>query len=272
MPESKIKEKSWKKELERPIYENWKRSKAYKFNPNSHKPIYSIDTPPPYVNAPVHMGHETTYILMDMFARFRRMKGFEVLFPLGLDRNGLPIEMATEKKFKIAINDVSREAFIKLCKQLLEEFSLKSTETFFRSGISFSSWEIGDEPGDVYLTDSDEYRKLTQATFIDLWNAGLVYQDKRLNNWCPGCQITVADNEVDHADIKTFLNYIKVKVKETGEHLTIATTRPELLCTAGMIVYHPTDKRYIHLKGNTAIIPIYNLEIPIQPHPIAKPE
>ena len=206
--EPKLAETNWNKELEKGIYDEWKKSKAYKFDSKTKKKIYSIDTPPPYVNAPVHMGHCTTYILMDMFARFKRMTGFEVLFPLGLDRNGLPIEIATEKKFNVRPGSVPREKFIEYCKKLLEEFSLKSTETFLRSGISFSSWEIGKNPGDVYLTDSDDYRALTQSTFIDLWKKGLVYEDKRLNNYCPGCRTTVADNEVDHIDLKTFLYHV----------------------------------------------------------------
>ena len=272
VPAPPLKEVGWSKEFERPIYEEWKNSKIYRFDPSSKKPIYSMDTPPPYVNAPVHMGHCTTYILMDMFARFKRMTGHEVLFPLGLDRNGLPIEMAAEKKFNINPTKVSREEFIGYCKKLLEEFSTKSTESFLRSGIGFSSWETGNRPGDIYFTDSDEYRKLTQSTFIDLWKAGLIYEDKRLNNYCVGCRTTVADNEVDHKDVKTFLSHIKVKVKESKDEIVIATTRPELLCTAAMIVYHPDDKRYQHLNGKKAIIPIYNIEVPIQPHPIANPE
>ena len=268
----KLKAAGWSREFEKPIYEEWKSSKIYSFNKGSKKKIYSIDTPPPYVNAPIHMGHVTTYTLMDMFARFQRMMGKEVLFPLGLDRNGLPIEVAAEKKFGINPGKAPREEFIQACKKLLEQFSLESTNTFLKAGISFNSWEIGNKPGDIYLTDSDEYRALTQSTFIDLWEKGLVYEDRRLNNYCAGCRTTVADNEVDHVELKTFLNEIKFKVKETGEAITIATTRPELLCTAGMVVYNPDDKRYQHLKNKTAVVPIYNLEIPISPHPIAKPE
>ncbi len=270
--EPKLQEPNWSKQFEKPIYQEWKKSKTYLFDQKSKKPIYSVDTPPPYVNAPIHMGHATTYILMDMFARFHRMIGEEVLFPLGLDRNGLPIEVAAQKKFNITPGKVSREEFIQACKKLLEEFSLKSTETFLKAGIGFNSWEIGKKPGDVYQTDSDEYRALTQATFIDLWKKGMVYLDDRMNNYCPGCRTTLADNEVDHADMKTFLNEIKFKVKGSKEEIIIATTRPELMCKAGIVVYHPDDKRYQHLKGKTAVVPIYNLEIPIQPHPIAKQE
>src|SRR3990167_8522857 len=104
--QSKIAEKNWNKELEKSIYSLWKDKELYKFDKKSKNPVYSIDTPPPYVNMPIHIGQATTYVLMDMFARYRRMKGFNVLFPLGLDRNGLPIEMAAEKKFNISPSKV----------------------------------------------------------------------------------------------------------------------------------------------------------------------
>ena len=94
-----ITEKNWAKEMESAIIEKWRNKKSFKFDKKSKLPVYSIDTPPPYVNTPIHIGHATTYVLMDMFARFHRMTGHNVLFPLGLDRNGLPIEIATEKRF-----------------------------------------------------------------------------------------------------------------------------------------------------------------------------
>jgi len=270
MLKPKLQGKHWEKEFEKPIYELFKKNKIYKFNKNTKKPIYSIDTPPPYVNAPVHIGQATTYVLMDMFARFKRMLGYEVLFPLGLDKNGLPIEMAAEKRFKIKLHNTPREKFLKLCKKILEESSTASLETFLRSGISFNSWKIGKDIGEVYETDSQEYRKLTQSTFIDLWNKGLIYEDKRINNYCPGCQTTLADAEIEYANLSSIFNDVKFKVKETGETLIISTTRPELICTCAMIIYNPKDSRYKHLKNKTAITPIYNKEIPIKPHPMAK--
>ena len=169
----KLEEKSWTKEMEKAVYEEWKNSKRYAF-PNSGRPVFSIDTPPPYVNTPVHIGHATTYTLMDMFARFHRMIGHDVLFPLGLDRNGLPIEMAAEKRFGVSLIDVSREEFIDMCKKVLEEASQESIDSFLKLGISFNSWNAGTGIGDIYLTDSKEYRTLTQATFIDLWKRGLI--------------------------------------------------------------------------------------------------
>lgn len=270
--EPKIKGKRWSKDFEKPIYEGWKRRKAYAFDPKSKKPVFSIDTPPPYVNTPVHIGQATTYVLMDFFARFRRMTGHEVLFPLGLDRNGLPIEMAAEKRFKVKLTGLDRDKALKLCESILKEASTASTETFLRSGISFNSWELGKGIGDVYYTDSPEYRSLTQDTFIDLWKKGLVYEDARVTNFCPGCQTTIADAEVEYEELPTAFNDIKFKVKETGEEIIIGTTRPELVCTIGMVIYNPEDTRYARLEGKTAVAPIFNKEVPIRAHPSAEME
>ncbi len=269
MEEPRLKEKRWMQEFEKEIYEKWKKEKKYVFDCNTKKKIFSIDTPPPYVNSPVHIGQATTYVLMDFFARFRRMIGQEVLFPLGLDRNGLPIEMAAEKKFGIKLTDLPREKAVEHCEKILEESSLASTDTFLKSGISFNSWTLGEEAGEVYYTDSPSYRTLTQETFIDMWNKGLVYEDKRANNWCPGCQTTIADAEIDYEDLPSFFNEVKFKVKETGQDITIATTRPELICSCGMIIFNPQDERYKELDGKTAITPIYEKEVLIKAHPAA---
>lgn len=272
MGETKLTEKRWSKELEVPIYEQWKNEGPYAFHIDDDRPVFSIDTPPPYVNTPVHIGQVTTYVLMDMFARYRRMRGYNVLFPLGLDRNGLPIEMAAEKKNKVKLTDVKREEALAMCRAVLEESSMASVESFLRCGISFNSWELGTAIGDVYQTDSADYRSLTQDTFIDLWGRGLIYEDERVNNWCPGCQTTLADAEVAYEDHSSKFNDIIFKIKETGEDIIIGTTRPELVCTCAMVIYHPDDDRYKHLEGKTAITPLFNHEIPIQAHPLADPE
>ncbi|MBI5066454.1 valine--tRNA ligase [Candidatus Woesearchaeota archaeon] len=267
----KLKEKTWTKELEQPIYQAWKTQKVNAFKKDT-RPIFSIDTPPPYVNAPVHIGQVTTYNLMDMFARYKRMQGYNVLFPLGLDRNGLPIEMAAEKEFKVKLTDIAREKALEYCNKILEKASLASVESFLRCGISFNSWDIGTGIGEIYETDSADYRAMTQETFIELFNKGLIYEDSRINNFCPGCQTTLADSEVDYLDKPTKFNDIVFKVKETKEELVIGTTRPELVCTCGMVIYHPDDERYKHLKGKTAITPIFGKEVPIKPHPLADPK
>src|SRR3989344_3123020 len=139
--------KNWSPEVEKSIIEKWENSEMFKFDQKSKKKIYSIDTPPPYVNAPIHIGQAITYCYMDFFARFKRMKGFSVLFPLGLDRNGLPIEMAAQRKFNVFPEDVGREKFIEYCKKILQEASTASTDTFSDLGISFSSYEFGNKIG-----------------------------------------------------------------------------------------------------------------------------
>lgn len=262
--------KNWSVEIEKKITDEWKQSTQWKFNPETKKKVYSIDTPPPYVNTPIHMGHAVTYVYMDAFARYQRMKGREVLFPLGLDRNGLPIEIATEKKFDVSPFHIGRAKFLELCEKLLAEASSASTDSFAQLGISFNSYKKGNTLGDMYHTDDAAYRALTQATFIGLFKKNLVYEDVRINNWDPRLRTTIADSEIEYKEVPSTFNHITWTVKETGEKITIATTRPELLCSCAMVIYNPDDERYQHLEGKTAIVPLYGLEVPIHEHPLAK--
>ena len=264
--------KNWGPEIEGKIVEKWKNLNQFKFDRQTKKKIYSIDTPPPYVNTPIHMGHAVTYCFMDMFARFRRMKNFEVIFPLGLDRNGLPIEIAAEKKFGISANKVGRKEFIESCEKLLNQTSAASIDSFAKLGISFTSYKQSDDIGAIYLTDSPEYRALTQLTFIELYKKGLIYEDSRINNWDPALRTTIADSEIEYKDIPSTFNHVKWKVKETGEEIIIATTRPELICTCGMVIFNPDDKRYKKLDGKKVISPIFGKEILIKAHPLADKE
>jgi len=262
--------KNWTPDIEKDIVDKWKKLEMFKVDPDSNRKIYSIDTPPPYVNAPVHIGQAVTYAYMDFFARFKRMKGFDVLFPLGLDRNGLPIEIGVEKKFNVSLFNLSREEILNYCKKLLEETSNETQDTFVKLGISFTSYKEGKHLGAVYKTDSEEYRKVTQSTFLDLFKKGLIYEATRINNWDPKLQTTLADSEIEYKEIPSTFNYVKWKVKETGKDIIIATTRPELICTCGMVIFHPDDERYKNLVGKTAISPIFEKKVPIMAHPSAK--
>ncbi|MDO8624865.1 MAG: class I tRNA ligase family protein, partial [Candidatus Diapherotrites archaeon] len=114
------------------------------------------------------------------------------------------------------------------------------------------------------------YRALTQDTFIDLYHKGLIYEDDRINNYCPGCATTIADAEIEYVDKPSAFNDIIFRVKETGERIIIGTTRPELVATCAMIIYNPEDERYTHLAGKTAITPVFNREVPIKAHNIAQ--
>jgi valyl-tRNA synthetase len=266
----KIDVKRFTKEMALEIFKEMKEQDFYNFKEDSKKPVYSIDTPPPYINSPVHIGHASTYVIMDFIARFKRMTGYNVLFPLGLDQNGLPIELSAEKKYKIEFTKITREEAIKYCRKLLDETTSESLDSFFQSGIRFSSWTHGENIGDIYQTDSPSYRAVTQATFIDLWNKGLIYEDAKVVNWDPKLQTTVSDSEIIYEDRPGNFYNIVFKEKESGEEVIIGTTRPELICTCGMVIYNPKDDRYKHLEGKTLITPIFNKEIPVKAHPSAE--
>ncbi len=265
-----ISEKRFTKEMELSIYEQWKNDNAFGFNENTDKEVYSIDTPPPYINSPVHIGHASTYTIMDFIARFQRMIGKEVLFPLGLDQNGLPIEISAEKKYNVNFTKLSRDEAIEYCRKLLNETTSESVDSFFKCGIGFSSWKEGEKIGDIYQTDSPSYRAVTQSTFIDLWEKGLIYEDSKVVNWDPKLQTTVSDSEIIYEDRPGFFHDIVFKEKDTGEEVIIGTTRPELVCTCGMVIFHPDDQRYKHLEGKTLITPYFNKEVICKSHPVAE--
>jgi valyl-tRNA synthetase len=265
-----IKEKSFTKEMELAIFEEWKKDDTYKFNENTEKKVYSIDTPPPYINSPIHIGHASTYIIMDFIARYRRMTGQEVLFPLGLDQNGLPIEISAEKKYKVDFTKLTRDEAVGYCRKLLDETSAESINSFAKCGIMFNSWSEGEKIGDMYQTDSKSYRAVTQATFIDLWNKNLIYEANKVVNWDPKLQTTVSDAEIIYEDRPGFFHDIVFKVKDTNEEVIIGTTRPELICSCAMVIFNPNDERYLHLEGKTLITPYFNKEVPCKSHTAAE--
>lgn len=260
----KIKEKRWSAKIEKKVLESWKRDDIYRFDESSGKPFFSIDTPPPYASGRWHVGGAAHYAQIDMVARYFRMKGYEVLFPFGVDRNGLPVEVEVEKAHRVSLHETPREEFLGLCKSFLDKVEGNIISIAERLGMSCDLKRY-------YKTDSPEYRRITQATFIELWKKGLVYEDERPTNWCPVCKTTIADAEVDYEEKLTDLYYIRFRL-EDGDSITVATTRPELLCTCAAIIYNPKDERYSYLKGKKAVIPIFKKKVPTFSHPYAKPE
>ena len=253
---------------EKKLFELWQEEELFNFDESSEKPLFTIDTPPPYTNGTWHIGGAIHYSSIDMIARTMRMKGYEVLFPMGLDRNGLPIETQTEKEFSIDMHKTPREEFLELCNKLLDKYGSRILTLTKRLGLSCNSfaWEK------IYKTDERQYRAFTQATFIELFKKGLIYEDDRPANWDPILQTTIADAEIEYINKKHILYGIKLDLEKSSETIEISTTRPELFPSIGIIIYNPADTRYQHLNGKTAIIPIWNLKAPILPHPYAKPD
>ena len=252
--------KGWSKEMEKAVAKSWKYSLP------KAKRLFTIDTPPPYPSGrPWHIGAAAHYAQIDMIARTARMLDKPVYFPVGMDRNGLPVERYTEKKYNVDMHKLAREEFIKLCSTALDDLEEEMIGIMMSMGMSCDF-------GNHYRTDSKEYRALTQATFIELFNRGLIYEATRPNNYCVGCKTTIADAEVEYKELPTELVYIKFKVKETGRDIIIATTRPELLCSCQLVIFNPKDSRYVSLNNKHAIIPIFNREVKISAHPYAKME
>jgi len=262
----KIKEVRWNINWEKEIFQKWKRERMFVFNIQTKKRIFSIDTPPPYPSGAIwHIGAAAHYSQIDMIARTARMMGFETYFPIGIDRNGIPVERYTEQKHNIRMLDTPREKFIELAKVALDDLEAEMI------GIMKSMGMSGDFDN-YYRTDSEEYRKLTQATFIKMWKQGMIYEDTRPNNYCVDCRTTVADADIEYEELPSQLVYVKWKVKETNEEIVIATTRPELIVSCQAVIVNPNDDRHKHLVGQHAVIPIYRREVPIIAHSAASME
>jgi len=193
------------------------------------------------------------------------MLGFETYFPIGIDRNGIPVENYTEKKHNIRMHETPREKFIELARVALDDLEAEMI------GIMKSMGMSGDFDN-YYRTDSDSYRALTQATFIQLWKKGMIYEATRPNNYCTDCRTTVADADIEYEELPSQLVYVKWKVKETNEEIVIATTRPELIVACQVVIVNPNDDRHKHLIDQHAVTPIYRKEVPIVAHTAASPE
>lgn len=255
--EPKIQEKVWDPKLESNIRKKWEDSKLYEFHSDTDG--YTIDTPPPYPSGrPWHIGAAAHYAQIDMIARTARMNGKNVYFPIGIDRNGLPVELYTEKKHGIRMRETERGKFLNLCKDALDDLEAEMIQIMKNLGLSCDF-------DNYYRTDSEEYRALTQATFIELWKNDSIYLATRPNNydWVTGT--TIADAEIIYEELPTKLVYMKFKTKD-GKEVIIASTRPELLCACKAVIVNPEDVRYTDMIGTKITVPISNQEVEIQAH------
>ncbi len=234
----------------------WSKENLYKWDSKTtREQVFSIDTPPPTVSGSLHMGHVYSYTQTDFVARYQRMTGKNVFYPIGFDDNGLPTERLVEKIKKIKAKDFSREEFINICHEVISEEEEKYKDLFKSLGISFD-WGL------QYQTISQESQKLSQLSFVDLYNKGKVYRKFGPSFWDAKDQTAIAQAENVDVEHEGIFNDIKFKTTE-GSEIVIATTRPELLCACVAVFYHPDDLRYNKLKGKQAVIPIYDHEVPI---------
>jgi len=263
-----IEEKAWNVELEREVLEDLEDEPVDHVTREDREAgaeVFAVDTPPPYPSGTWHIGAVAQYSLIDVIARSRRMMGEKVLFPWGVDRNGINIEQVVEEESGRKLEDWDREAFLEECRDAIDDVTDELEETAHRIAMS-CDFE------NKYQTDDPEYRAMTQAGFIELFHDGHIVEELRPNNYDPELGTTIADAEVFHEERTADLVYVEWDVRETGETIEVATTRPELICACQAVLVHPDDERYEHLVGTHAEVPFYEREVEIRAHPHVDPD
>ncbi len=244
-------------EIEPKWQQKWRDLKIYNFKRDDHKTqTYVIDTPPPYPSGEFHIGTALNWTYFDIVARYKRMRGLNVLYPQGWDCHGLPTEVQVEKRYGIRKGDLPAEKFRELCVNLTEENIVHMREEMNSLGFSID-WST------EYRTMDPSYYCKTQLSFVQLYKKGLIYRGEHPVNWCPRCETAIADAEVEYEDRSTSLNYIKFKLAGRDGSLTIATTRPEYLPACVVVAVHPGDERYGKFVGSKLEVPPFGQVVEI---------
>ncbi len=242
--------------IEEKWLKKWEEWGVYRFDREDRdKPTYCINTPPPYPSGEFHVGNALNHSYIDFVARYKRMRGYNVLFPQGWDCHGLPTEVRVERAIGKSKSEVPKEYFYKLCVEFTKNWIKPMKEAIRRLGCSID-WTS------EYETMNPDYWRRTQLSFIEMYRKGLAYRGVHPVHWCPRCETALAEAEVEYRAERRHLVYFKFKLEEGGE-ITVASTRPELLVSCVSLLVHPEDNRYKNLIGKKAIVPLYNRVIPI---------
>ena len=227
----------------------------YDWNDKTRIP-FSIDTPPPYPSGEFHMGNVLNWTYFDIVARYKRMQGYNVLFPQGWDCHGLGIEIQVEKARNIRKRDVPPDQFRAWCIELVEKYIAMMKEGILKLGTSID-WTT------EYKTMNPDYWRRTQLSFIQLYQKGFMYQGTHPVNWCPRDETAIADAEVDHVKKDGFLHYIKYFLEGSSEYLLVATSRPEFIPACVAVEVNPKDERYAKYVGRKISVPLMNRSVTI---------
>lgn len=248
---------------EKKITEKWLSQKTYSHSNHPGK-LFSIDTPPPTVSGALHIGHIFSYTQTDFIARFARMNGYSVFYPFGFDDNGLPTERFVEKKFGVSAHKIGRSAFIKQCLDASRQAQEEFTTLWQKMGLS-ADWDY------TYSTISPEVRKISQESFLLLYEKGLMYRGYEPALYCTTCRTSFAQAELDHVDLPSLFTTLAFKTID-GKELNIATTRPELLSSCVALFFHPDDERYQYLKNSFVNVPLFGHKVPILSDELVNPQ
>lgn len=246
-------------EFEDEIYKNWEEKGYFKPSGDKTKESYCIMMPPPNVTGKLHMGHALDGTLQDILIRYKRMQGFNTLWLPGTDHAAISTEVKIIEKLKeegIDKHDLGREKFLERAWDWTKEYGGTIVKQQKKLGCS-ADWSR------ARFTMDEGLSKAVLVVFKKLYDKGYIYKGKRMINWCPCCNTSISDAEVEYEEEPTHLWHIKYKVVGEDRYLTVATTRPETMLGDTAVAVHPDDERYKDLIGKKCILPIMNKEIPI---------
>ncbi|MFC4359870.1 valine--tRNA ligase [Halobium salinum] len=233
--------------------------------------VFSIDTPPPTVSGSLHWGHVYGSILQDVVARFERMNGREVFFPFGYDDNGIASERLTEEELDVRHQDYPRHEFQEMCRDVTATYEAEFNEKMQSIGVSID-WS------ETFQTIEPRVQRISQLSFIDLYEKGREYRQRAPAIWCPECETAISQVETEDDERASHFNDITFEVVSAdgedeegadtdedadGEEFVISTTRPELLPACVAVFVHPDDEENEHLVGKEARVPLFGQEVPI---------
>ncbi len=247
------------KDFEDEIYENWEKNGYFKPNMDKTKESFSIMMPPPNVTGKLHMGHALDGTIQDILIRFKRMQGFNTLWLPGTDHASISTEMKVVEKLKkegISKYELGREKFLEEAWEWTKIYGGEIQKQQRKLGAS-CDWDRKRFTLDEGLSGA------VLEQFVSLYNKGYIYKGKRMVNWCPNCNTSISDAEVEYKEEDGKLWHIKYQITGTDKYLVVATTRPETMLGDTAVAVHPDDERYKELVGKTCILPIMNKEIPI---------
>ena len=245
-------------EVEDKWYKEWMEKKLFKSQPDNREP-YTIVIPPPNVTGVLHMGHMLNNTIQDILIRRARMQGKNACWVPGTDHASIATEAKVVNMLKekgIEKKDLSRDEFLKYAWEWKEKYGGIILEQLKKLGAS-CDWDR------TRFTMEEDLSAAVIQVFVDLYNKGHIYRGYRMVNWDPKGLTAVSDEEVIHREVDSRLFYVNYQIEGSGEHLTIATTRPETILGDTAICVHPDDERYQHLKGKKAIVPLVERAVPI---------
>ena len=247
------------RDVEEKWYKYWEENGFFKASANSDKPSFSIVIPPPNVTGRLHMGHALNNTLQDILSRYKRMKGYNVLWQPGTDHAGIATQNVVEKDLAAKGTDrhqIGREKFIELVWEWREKYGGVIINQLKRLGSS-CDWSR------ERFTMDEGLSRAVREVFVGLYQEKLIYQGDYIINWCPRCHTALADLEVEHEDVESFLYYVRYPFENNDGYLIVATTRPETLLGDTAVAVNPDDERYQNLPDSHVLLPILNKPLPV---------